>query len=73
MPKAYAEATLGLIERLRDWSSVVRFTVGSPIAEGDGAPAFVVHLDSPLISEDTPHVEIVLDDDGLRFKPWRDV
>ena len=51
----------------------------SPIVgKEDGADAssktiYVVTLESPLISEDTPHVEIVLDGDGLRFKPWREV
>lgn len=75
MPRAHAEATLGLIERLqRDHAGVVTVRIGSPILSGDdGAPLiYNVTLDSPLIDPDWPMVEIVVDRDGLRFKPARD-
>ena len=75
MPQAHAEATLGLIERLRrDHAGVVTVRIGTAIHDdGDGPPIYNVTLDSPLIDPDTPVVEIVIDGAGLRFKPWRDV
>ena len=75
MPRAHAEATLGLIERLRrDHAGVVTVQVQTAIHDdGDGPPIYNVTVDSPLIGEDMPHVEIVLDRDGLRFKPWADL
>ncbi len=74
MPHACAEASAELIATLRR-SFAALVTVRddvSVIREGAGATLYLVTLESPLISEDTPEVEIVVDRDGLRFKPWRE-
>jgi hypothetical protein len=46
---------------------------GSRFGSRPASPTiFLVTLESPLICEDTPNVEIVIERDGLRFKPWRE-
>jgi hypothetical protein len=75
MAIACAEADAALIATLRSRFGAVVAMRGAPeaIREGDGPTLYLITLDSPLISEDTPQVEIVLEIEGLRFKAWRDV
>ena len=54
------------------------YRVRYPISNGDtraanGPPLFLATLESPLISDMTPHVEVVVDGAGLRFKAAREV
>lgn len=74
MPHACAEASAELIAILRKSYAAVVSVQGrfSFIREGSGLVRHLVALESPLISEDTPEVEIVVDRDGLRFIPWRE-
>ena len=75
MAFAHAEANDRLIAMLdARFADRVRIIRKDVIGHSDdGAPIYVVQLDSPLIGEDMRHVEIVIDGHEIRFKPWRDV
>lgn len=74
MPQACAEASAALIATLRKTFAALVTVRGdfSVIRQGGDATLYLVTLESPLISEDTPEVKIVVDRDGLRFEPWRE-
>lgn len=72
MPRASAEADAALIARLRSKFSHVVSICGAPEMIREEPPIYLLTLDSPLIHEDMGVVEIVVDRDGLRFKPWRE-
>lgn len=72
MPRASAEADAALIDRLRTKFAHIVSICGVPEIIQEAPPIYLVTLDSPLIHEDMGVVEIVVERDGLRFKPWRE-
>jgi hypothetical protein len=74
MARAFAEADERLIDMLRTkYAGLCTVAhVHSETGTGVNGPIFGVTIDSPLIDEMWGHIEIVIDNGALRFKPWRD-
>jgi hypothetical protein len=77
---ATLRSKFGSVVAIRGSPSIIRDGDVSVGLGGSRAPPervsptiYLVTLESPLISEDTPHVEIIVDGSGVRFKPWREV
>ncbi len=72
MPRACAEASARLINTLRRQFRGVVTILGEPQMIRDrefkGPQLWLIDVDSPLISEDWPEVEIVVERDAVWFK-----
>ena len=73
MPVACAEVTLDLLTRLRrKFADRVRVIRAETVIRQGRPTIFLATLESPLISDMTPHVEIVVEGASLWFKPARE-